>query len=149
MAACASWAVEGASPRLILDVAVTEATEATRVLDADPRLADMLAAVARGAWTPPARGVSLDPYETVSAALACFASATSVREALLSAVRLGGDTDTVAALVGGLAGARRTADQIRAELPWADAVHAPGQDAVAGLAASLASMRSAATRPRR
>ena len=42
----------------------------------------------------------------------------SLRDGLVSAVQLGGDTDTVAALVGGLLGCRLTADQVRAELPW-------------------------------
>ena len=36
----------------------------------------------------------------------------------MNAVQLGGDTDTVAALVGGLLGGKLTAEQVRAELPW-------------------------------
>jgi ADP-ribosylglycohydrolase len=143
MAACASWAVEGASAKLLLDVAIEEATEAARILDADTSLADILASVAKGTWTAPKTGVSIDPYETVCAVLACLVGATSVREALLSAVRLGGDTDTVAALVGGLAAARSSTAQLRAELLWAEAISLPSEDATAELAAALASKRAA------
>jgi hypothetical protein len=35
-----------------------------------------------------------------------------------SAVQPGGDTDTVAALAGGLMGCKLAAGQVRAELPW-------------------------------
>jgi len=40
----------------------------------------------------------------VAAALRCATRATSLRSGLVGAVQLGGDTDTVAALVGGLMG---------------------------------------------
>ncbi len=46
------------------------------------------------------------PYvvDTLEAALWCLLTTTSYREAVLAAVNLGGDTDTVAAVTGGLAG---------------------------------------------
>ena len=42
--------------------------------------------------------------ETLEAVIWCFLRGENFRESLLTAVNLGGDTDTVAALVGGLAG---------------------------------------------
>src|SRR5438270_2017409 len=78
----------------------------------------MLTQVSEGIWTAPAAGISLDPYETVTAVLSCVARAVSLRDGLVNAVQLGGDTDTVAALVGGLLGCRLTAEQVRADLPW-------------------------------
>jgi ADP-ribosylglycohydrolase len=105
IAACASWALEGASPALLVGVAAEEAREAARAVGTDARLAEMLTQVSAGTWQAPAEGVSLDPYDTVTAVLSCVAPAPSLRGGLVSAVQLGGDTDTVAALVGGLLGA--------------------------------------------
>jgi ADP-ribosylglycohydrolase len=62
-------------------------------------LAAMLTEVAAGTWAPPADGISLDPYETVAAALWCATRATSLRSGLVNAVQPGGDIDTVTALV--------------------------------------------------
>ena len=143
VAACASWALEGASPSLLLAVAVGEAREAARTVGTDARLAEMLTQVAEGTWAAPARGIGLDPYETVAAVLWCAARAPSVREGLVSAVQLGGDTDTVAALAGGLMGCRLTAEQVRAELPWFRLVKLPEPESViAETAAALAAARA-------
>ena len=42
--------------------------------------------------------------DTLDAAVWCFATTSSYRECVLKAVNLGGDTDTTAAVAGGLAG---------------------------------------------
>ena len=103
----------------------------------------MLTQVSAGTWHPPANGISLDPYETVTAALWCATRATSLRNGLVSAVQLGGDTDTVAALVGGLMGCKLTAGQVRAELPWHSLVVLPEPaSAIAETAAALAIARA-------
>ena len=143
IATCASWALEGADPALLLEVAVDEAREAAQAVDTDARLAEMLTQVSEGTWTAPAGGISLDPYETVTAVLSCVAQAPSLRDGLVSAVQLGGDTDTVAALVGGLLGCRLTAEQVRAELPWHRLVVLPElESAITDTAAALATTRA-------
>src|SRR5205807_6293345 len=111
IAACASWALEGASPSMLLAAAAEEAREAAQAVTTEARLAEMLTQVSAGTWEPPASGISLDPYETVAAVLWCATRATSLRSGLVGAVQLGGDTDTVAALVGGLMGCTLTAGQ--------------------------------------
>jgi ADP-ribosylglycohydrolase len=143
MAACASWALEGASSPMLLEAAVEEAREAAREVDTEARLAEMLAQVSAGTWEPPVSGVSLDPYETVAAVLWCSTRATSLRDGLVSAVQLGGDTDTVAALVGGLMGCSLTAEQVRAELPWHQLVVLPEPaSAIGDTASALATTRT-------
>ena len=143
IAACASWALEGASPSMLLEAAAEEAREAAQEVTTDARLAEMLTQVSAGTWEPPANGISLDPYETVAAALWCATRATSLRNGLVSAVQLGGDTDTVAALVGGLMGCKLTAEQVRAELPWHQLVVLPEpESAIAETAAALATTRA-------
>jgi len=106
-------------------------------------VAEILTQLSAGTWDPPANGISLDPYETVTAALWCATRATSLRNGLVSAVRLAGDTDTVAALVGGLMGCKLTAEQVRAELPWHSLVVPPEpESAITGTAAALAIARA-------
>jgi len=88
IAACASWALEGASPSMLLAAAAEEAREAAQAVTTEPRLAEMMAQVSAGTWEPPANGISPYPYETVAAVLWCATRATSVRSGLVSAVQL-------------------------------------------------------------
>jgi ADP-ribosylglycohydrolase len=139
--ACAAFALEGSTPQLLLDAARTEAAAAVRASGADPRIETMLAAVDGGKWAPGREGISLDPYETLTAVLHCVLHSPSLKEALLAAVRLGGDTDTVAALVGGLLGSQRSPDEVREELSWCSQVGLPEMGPIETLSRGLASMR--------
>ena len=128
---------------MVLEAAAEEAREAAQEVTADARLAEMLTQMSAETWEPPANGISLDPYETVAAALWCATRATSLRNGLVNAVKLGGDTDTVAALAGGLMGCKLTAEQVRAELSWHQLVVLPEPDtAIAEAAAALATTRA-------
>jgi ADP-ribosyl-[dinitrogen reductase] hydrolase len=128
---------------MLLQAATQEAREAAQAIATEARLAGMLTQISAGTWQPPATGISLDPYDTVTAALWCATRATSLRTGLVSAVQLGGDTDTVAALAGGLIGSKLTAGQVRAELPWHQLVILPEPDsAIAETAAALATTRA-------
>jgi ADP-ribosylglycohydrolase len=128
----------------MVDVAMEEAREAARAANVAPRLAGMLEDVAEDRWRAPSAGVSLDPYETVTAVISCIARATTLRQALVDAVQFHGDTDTVAALVGGVVGSQLTPSQVRAELPWHNAVVLPeSDDQIAEAAEMLATVRAA------
>ena len=126
-----------------LAAAAEEARAAAQAVTTDARLAEVLTQVSVGTWEPPASGISLDPCETVAAVLWCATRATSLRSGLVSAVQLGGDTDTVAALVGGLMGSTLTAEQVHADLPWHQLVVLPEPEtAIAETAAALATTRA-------
>jgi ADP-ribosylglycohydrolase/tetratricopeptide (TPR) repeat protein len=143
IAACASWALEGAPPDLLLEIATEEAHEAARTVGTGTGLAELLTDLSRDAWPAPNEGISLDPYETITAVMSCLASASSLRKALIDAVRLGGDTDTVASLVGGLLGCRLSPQQVRAELPWHRIVLLAELDNhIPDVSASLATIRA-------
>ena len=142
-AACAAWALEGASWATIIEVAIEEAAAACRATGADPSIQAMLRALADERWTP-SGGVSLDPYETIVAALHCASRASSLRAALLAAVQLGGDTDTVAALTAGLIGCQLTTEAVLAQLSWSDQVRLPEHERVETLAQQLAAHRALA-----
>lgn len=56
--------------------------------------------------------------DTLSAAMWCLVNTDSYADAVLTAVNLGGDTDTIAAVTGGLAGIRYGFEEIPEE--WID-----------------------------
>jgi ADP-ribosyl-[dinitrogen reductase] hydrolase len=127
---------------LLAQVAREEHSASAEMVGADSELGELLTAVVAGTWRAPAGGITLDPYETVAAVIDCVLRASSLRDGLLRAVGLGGDTDTVAALTGGLLGARHTPDQVRIELPWYDLVHLPGAAVLAELITALIHLRA-------
>lgn len=141
-AACAAWAIEGAEPPVLLEVARDEAAAGVRRCRADGSITEMLDALAARDWRPDVENVGLDPYETLTRVLWCLLEQPALPDALLAAVRLGGDTDTVAALVGGLLGCGKTPADVRKLIPWSAAVQAPDEAVVDRLAAGIAALRT-------
>lgn len=140
IAACASWALEGAPPTLLAEIAADEAA----TVGPDTAVAAAITSVRGGVWTPPDSGISLAPHETVAAVLhCCLAADGDLVAALRLAVSLGGDTDTVAALVGGLLGCRLALAEVKERLTWLDRVTLPPPDDLSLLAGALARIRLA------
>ncbi|MHC3000490.1 ADP-ribosylglycohydrolase family protein [Microbacterium sp. HJ5] len=73
-------------------------------------------------WVPPTGGVPLEPGETLLAVVWVVRHSKTLEDAYRLACELGGDTDTVAALAGGLVAARSGDDDELLELPWIDDV---------------------------
>jgi ADP-ribosylglycohydrolase/tetratricopeptide (TPR) repeat protein len=143
MTACASWALEGASGRLILEVAQEEAAWAEQALRSSDGLKRSLERVAAGRWEPGPGGPEgwLSPLDTVTSVLDCVVHADSLGDALIRAVARGGDTDTVAALVGGLWGSRLSPADVLRGLPWHPVVRLPSACDVTRLAFGVSSRR--------
>jgi ADP-ribosylglycohydrolase len=140
MSACAAWALEGATPDLLALIAAEEAA----AVGPDTGVATALDEVRRGGWTPPTAGIGLDPAQTVAAALhCCLASGGDLDAALRLAVDLGGDTDTVAALTGGLLASGLRPTDVRQRLAWLGRVRLPDEDETGRLATALAGIRVA------
>jgi ADP-ribosylglycohydrolase len=137
MSACAAWAIEGAQPQLLAEIAGLEAA----VIGPETNVARAVTAVRDGSWAPPADGITLNPADTVAAVLFACRPGDGLAAALRRAVSLGGDTDTVAALAGGLLGCQLSPAQVREQLPWLDRVILPERDHVVALATSLARKR--------
>ncbi|GLW22380.1 ADP-ribosylglycohydrolase [Microbispora amethystogenes] len=110
-----------------------------------PAPVDAVVDAAHGRWTPPSEGVSLDAVETVAAVVHVLREAPALAAALPYAVSLGGDTDTVAALVGGVLGAREPEGV--AALGWLGPVDLGEYPALPDLAARLAALRAAPPPP--
>jgi ADP-ribosylglycohydrolase len=137
VAAIGSWALDREPLQLICERARAEADSLREMLRADVDLAAIEAA-AQGTWTPPATGIPLDAIETVAAVLYVLRRAEGLGDGIEGAVLLGGDTDTVAALVAGVLGARG-ADP--AELSWLGLVQLPDASLIKALASGLAEKR--------
>ena len=93
---------------------------------------------ADGAWTPPPGGTTLDAAQTAAAVTHVIHGSTGAADAMTSAVLLGGDTDTVAAIVGGILGGASEQDAPH----WWGRVAFPEDPEVDGLAVRLAALRS-------
>ena len=141
VSACASWSLEGASTSLLLDIAIEEAATAAVLCHADPGLETALRAIRSGTWPAVRREITLDPYVTVVSAMHGIATTSDLEAALVAALRLGGDTDTVLALVGGLLGATRGAGAVRGELRWLGAVALPSSEVIEQIARGLMARR--------
>jgi ADP-ribosylglycohydrolase len=143
VAAMAGRALEGAAIDAICEDAVAEAARLREVLGTEIAL-DALAAAAEGAWEPPAAGVSLDAMETAAAVLHVLRGlrpADDLNNAIEASIRLGGDTDTVAAIVGGILGAGGADPE--GELPWLPLVRLPDPALLDRLAQELWEKRAA------
>jgi poly(ADP-ribose) glycohydrolase ARH3 len=84
----------------------------------------------------------LRAIESVPAALAAFLLTHSFREAVISAVNLGGDTDTIGAMAGAVAGAYYGYNQIPQE--WLNSLEngAKGRDYVVNCVKNIVSLLS-------
>ncbi|WP_283137450.1 ADP-ribosylglycohydrolase family protein [Rhizohabitans arisaemae] len=112
VAAMASWAIEGVGVTAVLAAA---GAEADWVAERYGEPAAVRAAL-DGTWIPPADGITLDALETAAAVVHVLRTTADLDSALHRSVLLGGDTDTVAALVGGIRGAMAPGEL--AGLPW-------------------------------
>jgi ADP-ribosylglycohydrolase len=101
-----------------------------------PELDDVRRA-ADGNWTPPPDGPTLDAAQTAAAVTHVVRRSAGATEAMTSAVLLGGDTDTVAAIVGGILGGASGQNPPH----WWGRVSFDGHDEVDDLAARLARLR--------
>ncbi|HEU4657777.1 MAG TPA: ADP-ribosylglycohydrolase family protein, partial [Capillimicrobium sp.] len=102
-------------------------------------LAPVLEACA-GTWRPPATGIPLDAAPTVAAVVHVVRRPhADLDAALRAALALGGDTDTVAALVGAVLGPALLEDG--PEPAWLGDVRLPPADELDAVAAGLAARR--------
>jgi len=136
VAAMGSYAVAGAP---MFSVFAAGLEEAAAVLG-DAR--GLLTKAATGGWEAPPDGVPLESLPTIAAVVSvlCTGNGATPGDMMRVAVGLGGDTDTVAALAGGVAGTRTgSLDGI----DWLGEVAPPAdEDEVAELADGLAKLRS-------
>ncbi len=140
VAAMASYAVEGCPAQALITVALGELEHALGEHAAAAVLLETAEAAGQGIWRPGVEGVPLGAAETLAAVLHVLATCgDDVDEAMRYAVGLGGDTDTVAAITGGILGCRSA--EVR--IGWLDRVVLSDAGALDRLAGGLHEMRRA------
>jgi ADP-ribosylglycohydrolase len=141
VAAMASFAVEGCPAKELIAVALGELDHAMGEYPAAAVWLQTARAAGEGAWRPGAEGVPLDAAETLAAILHVLATCgDDLDRGMRYAVSLGGDTDTVAAITGGILGCR-TGDPV---IGWLGEVILPGATELDALADGLREVRRGA-----
>jgi ADP-ribosylglycohydrolase len=141
-AACIATAMASAAvdDRPVLEAAAREVEWA----EANLRGAQLkpISCAVDGTWRSSPEGVSLDAVETLAAVVSVARRVVhddlGVTEALRHAIGLGGDTDTVAAIAGGIIGSRETGNP---DIPWLARVGLPDHDVLDAASAALAALR--------
>jgi ADP-ribosylglycohydrolase len=141
VAAMGSYALEGCPVADLVAIAREEFEQALVDWPATAVWLENLRTAAEGNWRPGARGVALGAADTLAAVVHVLAvCGPDVDAAMRHAVGLGGDTDTVAAITGGILGCRNA----RWDLGWLGQVVLPDAYELDRLAAGLREVRRAA-----
>jgi ADP-ribosylglycohydrolase len=135
VAAMACWASEGCPVEGIIQAALDELDWFEQTHQEHAGSFGPIRAAADGRFQPGPEGLSLDAVEMVAAVIHVLRAGEDVAGALRTAVSLGGDTDTVAAIVGGLLGCRSS--EAARTIPWLPRVGLPPAEMLAAVADGL------------
>jgi ADP-ribosyl-[dinitrogen reductase] hydrolase len=136
MAACA---IEQGSIVSVLGAGLLEAVHMARRRWLGPDAVDLLRQAAAGRWAPPTDARPLDAVATVGCVMHVLREVEGLAAALEYAVSLGGDTDTVAAITGGVLGCG--GEDVEAQIPWLSRVALPEVELIEHLAEGLWELR--------
>jgi ADP-ribosyl-[dinitrogen reductase] hydrolase len=144
MSACvvaemAAWAIEQHPIDAVVAAGLREADHLAEQYALDSAAMRPLREAAHGDWVSPKRNVSLDAVATMAIVLHVLRQATGLGSAMKQAVALGGDTDTAAAIVGGILGPQ--AGDLEGEIAWLSSVVLPESEMVEATAAGLCALR--------
>lgn len=139
VAAMASWALEG---HPIAAVVAGGLDEAEHMAEWHALPADTMQPIwqgASGAWEPYRAGMALDAVATVASVMQVLRESQGLVTAMKHAVSLGGDTDTVAAIIGGILGCQ--SEDVEREIPWLSRVTLPEPELIEAVAVGLDRLR--------
>jgi ADP-ribosyl-[dinitrogen reductase] hydrolase len=139
VATMAAWAIEQHPIEAVVAAGLREADDLAELYALGPATLQPLRQAAYGDWGPYKPEAPLDAVATVASILYVLREATSVAAAVKRAVVLGGDTDTAAAIVGGIVGCQLV--DIDSAIPWLPRVVLPKAEIVEATAAGLCELR--------
>ena len=139
VAAMASWAVEQYPIDAVVAGGVDEAEHMAGRYALHPDTMQPIRQGASGAWGPFRAGMALDAVATVASVMCVLRKSKGLAPAMKYAVSLGGDTDTVAAIVGGILGCR--SEEVESEIPWLSKVTLPARELIEAAATGLYELR--------
>jgi ADP-ribosyl-[dinitrogen reductase] hydrolase len=139
VATMAAWAMEQNPIEAVIAAGLREADHSAKRYALGPATLQPLRQAADGEWGVYEPGTSIDAVATVATVLYILREATSLATAMKCAVALGGDTDTAAAIVGGILGCQ--VEDIDSVVPWLSRVVLPEAEIVEATAADLCELR--------
>jgi ADP-ribosyl-[dinitrogen reductase] hydrolase len=144
MSACmvaemAAWAIEQHPTDAVVAAGLREADHQIRRSALDSAAVQSLREAADGDWASSKGGMALDAVATMATVIRVLRQATGLASAMKQAVALGGDTDTAAAIVGGILGSQTR--EVEDEIPWLSSVVLPEAETVEAAAVGLWRLR--------
>jgi ADP-ribosyl-[dinitrogen reductase] hydrolase len=139
VAEMAAWAIEQHPIDAVVAAGLREAEDAARQYALDPATLQPLRRAASGDWPPNTAEPTLDALATVASVLYVLREAKDLATAMKHAVSLGGDTDTTAAIVGGILGCQL--EDVEGQIPWISRVGMPDARLIEAAAAGLYELR--------
>jgi ADP-ribosyl-[dinitrogen reductase] hydrolase len=139
VATMAAWAIQQHPIEAVVAAGLREADDLATLYALDSGILQPLSQAADGDWGPYQPGMTLDAVATVASILYVLRETTSLATAMKYTVVLGGDTDTAAAIVGGILGCQL--EDIESAIPWLPRVVLPKAEIVEATAAGLCELR--------
>src|SRR5829696_3090686 len=139
VAEMAAWAIEQHPTDAVIAAGLREAEELAQKHALDPATLQPLRQATSGDWPPNTAEPTLDALATVASVLHVLREAKDLATALKRAVALGGDTDTTAAIVGGILGCQL--EDVERQIPWISRVGMPDARLIEAAAAGLYELR--------
>jgi ADP-ribosyl-[dinitrogen reductase] hydrolase len=139
VAEMAAWAIEQHPIDAVVAAGVREADHLAHLYGLSPTVLQTLQQAASGDWAPSTADMAPDAVSTVASVLYVSREATSLATAMKDAVALGGDTDTAAALVGGILGCQ--SKDVTADIPWLPRVLLPESTLIEATVTGLHNLR--------
>jgi ADP-ribosyl-[dinitrogen reductase] hydrolase len=139
VAEMAAWAIEQHPVDNVVAAGLREAEDLAQLYALHPASLQLLQRATSGAWPPNTAEPTLNALATVASVLYVLREATGLATAMKHAVVLGGDTDTTAAIVGGILGCQL--EDVESQIPWLSSVGMPDARLIEATAAGLYELR--------
>jgi len=139
VAEMAAWAIEQHPVDAVVAAGIREAEQLARPYALRPAALQPLQRAGSGEWAPSTAEMAPDAMATVASVLYVLREAMSLATAMKQAVALGGDTDTTAAIVGGILGCQL--QDVTAGIPWLPRVLLPQSALIEATATGLQVLR--------
>jgi ADP-ribosyl-[dinitrogen reductase] hydrolase len=139
VAEMAAWALEQHPVGAVVAAGLREAEDLAQRHALHPATLQPLRQAIKGDWSPNRAGPTLDAFTTMASVLQVLREANGLATAMKHAVALGGDTDTTAAIVGGILGCQL--EDARSQIPWLSDVGMPDTRLIEATAAGLYELR--------
>jgi ADP-ribosyl-[dinitrogen reductase] hydrolase len=139
VAEMAAWAIEQHPVDAVIAAGLREAEDVARQHALHPAALQPLRQATREDWPPNTAEPTPDALATVASVLHVLREAEGLAAAMKHAVALGGDTDTTAAIVGGILGCQL--QDVGSQIPWLPNVGMPDTGLIEATAAGLYELR--------